>query len=60
VKLVDVQTISVAVAATSVVAFVVNSILTSRREEKRSQQNLETRQAQMFMSIYQNVTSMTF
>ena len=50
--MVDVQTISVVVAATSVVAFVVNSMLTSRREEKRSQQTLETRQAQLFLQLY--------
>ena len=48
---------SVAVAALRVAAFVANSILVSRREEKRSQQTLETRQAQMFMDIYRQTTS---
>ncbi len=55
--MVDVQTISVAVAATSVVAFVANSFLTSRREEKRNQLNLETRQAQLLMQIYEQVNN---
>jgi hypothetical protein len=59
-NMVYVQTISVVIAAASVVAFVVNSIITSRKTEKTQelalksqQQTLETRQAQMFMSIYQ-------
>jgi hypothetical protein len=55
-----IQTISVLVAAASVVAFVTNSILTSRREEKRSQQSLESRQAQLFMGIYQQIMSPAF
>jgi hypothetical protein len=49
----------VAVAATSVVAFVINSIITSRKTEKTQelalksqQQTLETRQTQLFMQIY--------
>lgn len=48
-----------AVAATSVVAFVINSIITSRKTEKTQelalksqQQTLETRQTQLFMQIY--------
>jgi hypothetical protein len=55
----EIQTISVAVAATSVVAFVINSIITSRKTEKTQelalksqQQTLETRQTQLFMQIY--------
>jgi len=58
--MVDVQTISVVIAAASVAAFVANSIIISRREEKRSQQNLETRQAQLFMGIYQSFYSKDF
>jgi hypothetical protein len=58
----EIQTISVVVAATSVVAFVINSIITSRKTEKTQeltlksqQQNLETRQAQLFMQIYSKI-----
>jgi hypothetical protein len=52
----------VAVAATSVVAFVINSIITSRKTEKTQeltlkaqQQNLETRQAQLYMNIFDSL-----
>jgi hypothetical protein len=55
--LVDVQTVSVVIAAASVVAFVINSIITSRREEKRSQQTMDTRQAQLFMGLYDKFSS---
>ncbi len=56
----EIQTISVVVAATSVVAFVVNSIMTSRREEKRSQQTLETRQAQFMMQLNESMNNVAF
>ena len=55
-----IQTIGVLIAAISVVAFVVNSIFTSRREEKRNQLNLETRQAQLLMQIYEQVNNRDF
>jgi len=48
----DIQTISVVIAAVSVVIGVINSILSSRRAEKNDQQTLETRQAQLYMQIY--------
>ena len=54
--LVDVQTISIVIAATSVVIGVINSILSSRRSEKTEQLALETRQAQLFMQIYNRWT----
>jgi hypothetical protein len=57
---ITIQTIGVLVAAASVVAFVVNSILTSRREEKRSQQNNETRQAQLYMQILNQFDSLEY
>lgn len=50
--MVDYQTIGILIAAASVVIGVINSILTSRREEKRSQTTLETRQAQLFMQLF--------
>jgi len=61
--MVDYQTIGVLIAAASVVIGVVNSILVSRREEKRQELmlknqeiTLETRQAQMYMRIYERIT----
>ena len=61
--MVDYQTIGVLIAAASVVIGVVNSILVSRREEKRQELmlnnqeiTLETRQVQMYMRIYERIT----
>jgi len=57
--LVDVQTVTVVIAGISVIIGVINSILASRRAEKQreltqqtQQLTLETRQAQLFMQIY--------
>jgi hypothetical protein len=47
----DVQTISVVIAAVSVVIGVINSILSSRRAAQNDQLMLETRQAQLFTQI---------
>ena len=47
------QTIGVSIAAASVVVGVVNSILMSRREERRRQIELEDRRADLFMRLYQ-------
>lgn len=46
--------ISVVVAAISVVIGVINSILMSKRAAKTAQTTLETRQAQLFMQIFNN------
>jgi hypothetical protein len=54
------QSASYIAAALGVVLAAVNYFVTSRREEKRSQQTLDTRQAQMFMNIYQQATSKDF
>ena len=48
----DVQTITVVIAGISVIVGVMNSILSSRRAEKNDEQTLETRQAQLYMQIY--------
>jgi hypothetical protein len=56
----DVQTISVVIAAASVVIGVINSILSSRRAEKNDQQMLETRQAELFANIYNRWTARDF
>jgi len=57
VDLLTIQTVGVIVAAFSFVVGVANNILTSRREEKRNQQTLETRQAQFFMQIGQKLNN---
>ena len=56
-----------AVAAISVVAFVINSLITSSKTEKTQelalkaqQQNLDTRQAQLFMGFYDKLSSSEF
>jgi hypothetical protein len=51
------QTIGVGIAAISVVIGVINSILSSRREEIRSVTTLETRQAQLFMQLMDKYTT---
>ena len=56
----DVQTISVVIAAVSVVIGVINSILSSRRAEKNDEQMLETRQAQLYMQLYNRWNSLDF
>ena len=52
VDLLTIQTVGVIVAAFSFVVGIANNIITSRREENRNQQQLETRQAQLFMSLH--------
>lgn len=55
----DVQSITVVIAGISVIVGVINPILSSRRADEQrqltlntQQQALETRQAQLFMQIY--------
>ena len=50
--MVDVQTVSIVIAAVSVVIGVVNSILTNRSAERRRQMELKTRQVQFFLDLY--------
>ena len=50
--MVDVQTISIVVAAAGVFIAAINSIYSSRRSAKNDELTLETRQAQLFMQIY--------
>jgi hypothetical protein len=49
--MVDIQAISVIIAALSVALAALNSILTSRRTARNEELTLETRQAQMFMQM---------
>jgi len=49
--LVDVQTVSVVIAATSVVIVAVDLILTNRRAEDRRQLDLKTRQVKFFFDL---------
>ena len=50
--LIDVQTISMASAAIGVLAGVINWIIRGRRAERQRQMEIETRQAQLLMEIY--------
>ena len=50
--LVDVQTVSIVIAAVSVVIAVINSILTNRRAESRRQMELKTRQVKFFFDLW--------
>jgi hypothetical protein len=48
----DLQTATVVIAGISVIIGVINSILSSQRAAKNDEQTLETRQAQLYMQIY--------
>ena len=50
--MVDIQAISVIIAAASVALAALNSILASRRTERNEQLTLETRQASLFMQLF--------
>ena len=58
--LVDVQTISIVIAASGLFIAASNSILSNRRTEKNQQLTLETRQAQLFMQVYSRWNSRDF
>jgi hypothetical protein len=58
--LVVLQSISYVAAALGVVIAAINYIVTTRREDKRSKQTLETRQAQLFMQIYSRFSDKDF
>ncbi len=48
----NVQTVSIVIAAASVVVGVVNSILSNRKADQQRQTEIQTRQAQLFMNVY--------
>jgi len=50
--LVDVQTISIVIAASGLFIVAVNQILSRRRTEAMAKLTLDTRQAQLFMQVY--------
>ena len=54
------QTIGIGIAAASVVVGVLNSILMSRRAERHRQTDIETRQARLFMQIYDHYNDREF
>jgi hypothetical protein len=58
--LVDVQTISIVIADSGVFIAAVNQILSRRRADKTAQLQLETRQAQLFMQLYNRYSSREF
>jgi len=56
----DVQTISVVIAAGSLVLAAANSIWMSRQTQQTRKRELETRQAQLFMQIYDRFNDKEF
>lgn len=50
----DVQTISVVVAATSVVVAAITTMIQSRKAERMRETEVETRQASLFMQLYEH------
>jgi hypothetical protein len=53
--LIDVQTITIVIAAISVVIGVINSIMSNREAQQTRERELETRHAQLFMQIYMTI-----
>lgn len=58
--LIDVQTISMVSAAIGVLAGVMNWIIRGRRAERQRQTEIETRQAQLFMQLYDKWSDIEF
>jgi len=57
---IDIQTISIVIAAMSVVIAAANSIQASREAQKTRESELENRQAQLFMEIYNRFNDKEF
>ena len=57
--MIDLQTVSIVIAAVSVVIGVANSILNNERAERRRQLEQETRQAEFYMQFYKNTYEYT-
>lgn len=53
----DIQTITVVITWISVVIGVINSILSNRKADQQRQTEIETRQAELFMQIFQRINS---
>lgn len=58
--MVDVQTVTVVIAGISVVIGVINSIRASREAKEQRQVEVETRQAELFMRLYDRCSSIDF
>lgn len=56
----NVETISIVIAAVSVVIGVINSIRSSQKAEEQRQTEIETRQAELFSNIYSRWTDPEF
>lgn len=52
--MVDVQTISIVVAAVGVFIAAINSVYSSREATRQRQTEIETRQAELFMQMYRD------
>ena len=56
----DVQTVSIVIAAVSVVIGVINSIMSNRKAEEQRQTEIQTRQAELLMQLYDRWSSKDF
>ena len=56
----DVQTVSIVIAAVSVVIGVINSIMSNQKADQQRQTEIDTRQAELFMRLYDRYSSIEF
>jgi type II secretory pathway pseudopilin PulG len=56
----DVQTVSIVIAAVSVVIGVINSIMSNQKADQQRQTEIDTRQAELFMQVYQRFNTREF
>ena len=56
----SIETISIVIAAVSVVIGVINSIRSNQKAEEQRQTEIETRQAQLFMDLYETYRNKDF
>ena len=59
-RILDIQTITVVIAGISVVIGVINSIMSNRKAEEQRQTEIQTRQAELFMPLYNRWISRDF
>lgn len=56
----DIQTVTVVIAGISVIIGVINSILSNRKAEQQRQTEIETRQAELLMQVYDRWSAKDF
>ena len=58
--MVSVETVSIVIAAVSVVIGVINSIMSNRKADQQRQTEIDTRQAELFMQLYNRYITREF